>query len=70
MRKLLGRLALAGALAGGVLAVLGYLRKAEPRMQGSVQIVFDGGATTALDANSAEGREFIEIARNILEIGV
>lgn len=70
MRKSLGRLALAGVLAGGVIAVLGYLRKAEPRVRGSVQIVFDDGASIAPDVNSAEGREFVEIARNILEIGV
>lgn len=70
MRRLIGRLALAGALAGGVLAVLGYLKRAQPRMQGSVQIVFDDGASTAPDAGSAEGREFVEIARNVLETGV
>lgn len=70
MRKLLGRFAFIGALAGGILAVLGYLRKMEPQAQGSVQIVFDDGASHAPDANSAEGREIVEVARKVLDIGV
>ncbi len=70
MTKLLGRLALVGALAGGAIAVLGYLRKAQTQAQGSVQVVFDDGASTSPDVSSPEGREFVEIARKVLEIGV
>lgn len=69
MRKLLGRLLLLGALAGGVVAARGYLKRG---VQGEevVQIVFDDGSTRVLASNSAEGQEFTDIASKVVETGV
>jgi hypothetical protein len=69
VRKLLGRLLLLGALAGGVVAARGYLKR---RMPGEevVQIVFDDGSTYVLASNTVEGQEFTDIARKVVEIGV
>ena len=69
MRKLLGRLLLLGALAGGVVAARSYLKR---RMPGEevVQIVFDDGSTRVLASNTAQGQEFTDIASKIVEIGV
>ena len=69
MRKLLGRLLLLGALAGGVVAARGYLKRG---MLGEevVQIVFDDGSTRVLASNTAQGQEFMEIASKVVEIGV
>lgn len=69
MRKLLGRLLLLGALAGGVVAARNYMKKG---MTGEevVQLVFDDGSTHALDSNTAEGQEFTDIARKVVEIGI
>ena len=69
MRKLLGRLLLLGALAGGVVAAWGYLKRGT---QGEevVQIVFDDGSTRVLASNTAEGQEFTDIAGKVVEIGV
>ena len=69
MRKLLGRLLLLGALAGGVVAARNYMKKG---MTGEevVQIVFDDGSTRALASNTVEGQEFTDIARKVVEIGI
>ena len=69
MRKLLGRLLLLGALAGGVVAARTYMKKA---MTGEevVQIVFDDGSTHALASNTVVGQEFTDIARKVVEIGI
>ena len=69
MRKLLGRLLLLGALAGGVVAARGYLKRGA---QGEevVQIVFDDGTTRVVASNTAEGQEFTDIASRVVETGV
>ena len=69
MRKLLGRLLLVGALAGGVVAVRGYLRRRVPAEE-VVQIVFDDGSTRVLASDAVEAQEFADIARKVVEIGV
>ncbi len=69
MRRVLGRLLLLGALAGGVVAVRGYLR-GQSQGEEVVQIVFDDGSTHALASDSPEGQEFTSIARKVVEIRV
>lgn len=69
MRKLLGRLLLLGALAGGVVAARGYLKRGMPGEE-VVQIVFDDGSSYVLASNSVEGQEFTDIARKVVEIGL
>jgi hypothetical protein len=69
VRKLLGRLLLLGALAGGVVAARGYLKRGMPGEE-VVQIVFDDGSTHVLASNTAQGQEFTDIARKVVEIGV
>jgi hypothetical protein len=69
VKKLLRRLVILGAIAGGIYAVRSYLR-AESAAAGSAQIVFDDGSTRSLASNTAEGRELVDIARRIVEIGL
>ncbi len=69
MKKLLGRLVLLGALAGAVYAARSYLR-GESAVTESVQMVFDDGSTRSLASKTTEGKEFTEIARKIVEIGL
>ena len=69
MKKLIRRLVLLGALAGAVYAARSYMR-GEPAATGTAQIVFDDGTPRSLDSKSAEGREVIDIARKIVEIGL
>ncbi len=69
MRKLLGRLLLLGALAGGVVAVRGYLKRGSPGEE-VVQIVFDDGSTHLLASDTVEAQEFTDIARKVVEIGI
>ena len=69
MRKLLGRLLLLGALAGGVVAARGYLKRGMPGEE-VVQIVFDDGSTRVLASNSAQSQDFTDIASKVVEIGV
>ena len=69
VRKLLGRLLMVGALAGGVVAVRGYLKRRVPPEE-VVQIVFDDGSTHVLASDSVEAQEFAGIARKVVEIGV
>ena len=68
MRKLLGRLILLGALAGGVVAARNYLRGSSG--EEVVQLVFDDGSTRSLASNNVEAQEFTDIARKIVEIGI
>ena len=66
MRKLLGRLVLLGAVAGAVYALRNYLQDPTGAKRGDVQIVLDTGA--AVEPDAAEAQEFVDVARNILEI--
>jgi hypothetical protein len=69
VRRVLKRLLLLGVLAGGVVAVRGYL-KGQSSGEEVVQIVFDDGSSRVLSSNTAEAQEFTEIARKVVEIGV
>jgi hypothetical protein len=69
VKRVFGRLLLLGALAGGGVAVWGYLKGQSPG-EDVVQIVFDDGSTRSLASNTAEAQEFTEIARKVVEIGV
>ena len=69
MRRVFGRLLLLGALAGGGVAVWGYLRGQSPGEE-IVQIVFDDGSTRVLASDAVEAREFADIARKVVEIGI
>ena len=69
MRRLLKRLLLLGALAGGVVAVRGYL-KGQSSGEDVVQIVFDDGSSRALTSNTVDAQEFTDIARKVVEIGI
>jgi hypothetical protein len=69
VRRLLGRLLLLGALAGGVVAVRGYL-KGQSSGEEVVQIVFDDGSTHVLASNTVEAQEFTDIARKVVEITI
>jgi hypothetical protein len=69
VRRFLGRLLLLGALAGGVVAVRGYL-KGQTTGEEVVQIVFDDGSTHTLLSNSVEAQELTDIARKVVEIGI
>ena len=69
MKKLLKRLVVLGAIAGGIYAARRYLR-GEAAATGSAQIIFDDGSTRSLASNTAEGREFVDIGRRIVEIGL
>ncbi len=69
MRRLLGRLILLGALAGGVVAVRGYL-KGQTTGEEVVEIVFDDGSTHTLLSNTVEAQELTDIARKVVEIGI
>ena len=69
MKKLFGRLVLLGALAGGFLAVRGYLQKSATGEE-VVQIVFDDGSTRTLTSDTVEAQEFTDIARKVIEVGV
>jgi N-acetyl-beta-hexosaminidase len=66
MRKFLRSLVLLGAAAGAVYALRNYLQDSTGAKRGDVQIVLDTGATVEPDA--AEAQEFVDVARNILEI--
>ena len=66
MRKLFGGLVLAGAAAGAGLALRNYLRGTSGGVGGEVRITLNGG--TELELEPAEAREFVDIARRVLEI--
>jgi hypothetical protein len=69
MKRLFRRLILLGALAGGAVAVRGYLQRPASGEE-VVQIVFDDGSMHVLASNTIEGQEFTDIARKVVEIGV
>ena len=69
MKRVFGRLLLLGALAGGGVAVWGYLKGQSPG-EDVVQMVFDDGSTRSLASNTVEAQEFADIARKVVEIGV
>ncbi len=69
MKKLLRGLVLLGALAGAAYAARSYMQ-GEPAGQDAVQLVFDDGSPRSLASNTAEGQEFTDIARKVIEIGV
>jgi len=69
VRRVLGRLLLLGALAGGVVAVRAYLR-GQSSGEEVVHIVFDDGSTRSLASDTLEAQEFTSIARKVVEIGV
>lgn len=66
MRKLLSGLVIAGAAAGAGLALRNYLRGTSGGAGGEVRITLNGGAE--LELKPAEAREFVDIARRVLEI--
>ena len=66
MRKFFGGLMLLGAAAGAGIAVRNYLRDPADAVRGDVRITLDGG--TELTPDPAEAREFVDIARRVLEI--
>ncbi len=66
MRKLFGGLALLGAAAGAGYAVRNYLRGPASDVGGEVRITVDGGAE--IEPDPAIAREFVDIARRVLEI--
>ncbi len=68
MKKFLGRLALLGALVGGVVAVRGLLSR-EAAGTDVVQITFDDGSIRSLASNTPEGEELHDIARKLVETG-
>ena len=69
MKKLLRRLVVLGAIAGSIYAVRTYMKRGAPTTE-STQIIFENGSTRSLASNTAEGREFADIARRIVEIGL
>jgi hypothetical protein len=69
MKKLLRGLVLLGMLAGAAYAARSYLQ-GESAGQDAVQLVFDDGSPRSLASNTAEGQEFTDIARKVIEIGV
>jgi hypothetical protein len=69
VKRVFRRLLLLGALAGGGVAVWGYLKGQSPG-EDIVQIVFDDGSTRSLASNTVEAQEFTDIARKVVEIGV
>jgi hypothetical protein len=69
VRRSIGRLLLLGALAGGVVAVWGYLKGRSPGEE-VVQIVFDDGSTHMLASDAVAAQEFTDIARKVVEIGI
>lgn len=68
MRRLLGGLVLLGAAAGAGIALRNYLRDPADAVQGEVRITLDDG--TELTPDPVEVREFVDIARRVLEISV
>ena len=69
MKKVLGRLFILGALAGGVVAVRGYLRGGGAAKD-VAQVTFDDGSTRSFASNTPEGEEFADIAHKLVEMGV
>jgi hypothetical protein len=70
VRKLFRGLFLAGALAGGAVAVRNYLQRTQAPGEEAVQLTFDDGSTYTLDSRSVKAQEFTDIADKLLEIGL
>jgi hypothetical protein len=68
VKRMLRGLILLGALGGTAVAVRSYLQGGSTSEE-VVQIVFDDGSTQVLAANTAQGQEFTDIARKVVEIG-
>ncbi len=68
MRKVFGGLMLVGAAAGAGIALRNYLRGPTASIPGAVRITLSGG--TEIEPDPAEAREFVDIARRVLEISV
>lgn len=66
MRRFFGGLVLLGAAAGAGIALRNYLRDPADTVQGDVRITLDGG--TELTPDPVEVREFVDLARRVLEI--
>jgi hypothetical protein len=66
MRKLFGGLVFLGAAAGAGIALRNYLQESAGAARGDVRITLEGG--TELTPEPAEAREFVDIARRVLEI--
>lgn len=69
MKKLIGRLALLGAVAGGVVLARSYL-KGGAAAKDVAQITFDDGSSRSLSSDTPEGEELADIARKLVEMGV
>ena len=69
MKKVLGGLFVLGAVAGGAVAVRGYLRGGAAAKD-VVQVTFDDGSSSSFASNTPEGEEFTDIARKLVEMGV
>ena len=67
---MLRRLVILGSIAGGIYAVRAYMKGEALGTEESTQIICDDGSTRSLASNTAEGREFADIARRIVEIGL
>lgn len=70
MKRFLGRLVFLGAAAGAAAFALSYLRKEAGAGEDVVQVTFDDNTSAAFAANSADGYEFTDVARKLVEIGV
>ena len=66
MRKLLGGLIILGAAAGAGFAVRNYLRSPDGAVQGEVRVTLLDG--TEIEPEPFVAREFVDIARRVLEI--
>lgn len=66
MKRLYSGLVLLGVAAGVGLVVRNYLQEGAGTVQGEVRITLEGGAEVQPDP--VEAREFVDIARRVLEI--
>ena len=69
MKKLLGRLVVLGALAGAAVAARNYLNRSATAGE-VAQIHFDDNSSHVLTADSADGEELTNLARQLVEGGV
>jgi hypothetical protein len=68
VKKLFGRLLILGALAGGVVALRGYVRKGATATD-VAQITFDDGSIQSFASATPQGEELADIARKLVETG-
>jgi len=69
VKRLVRGLIFLGVLGGAAVAVRSYLQRGSTGEE-VVQIVFDDGSTQVLASNTAQGQEFTDIARKIVEMGL